>query len=184
MKTFWELFTSFFKTGLFTFGGGYAMLPLLKTETVSRRKWLSEDELLDYFSIGQCTPGIIAINVSTFCGYKVKGISGAVVATTAMVLPSLIIITLVALALNHLMAYPMVSNAFAGIRLGVTALLGNLILDMAKKLYTDSQYKILHTFIFTLCLCLIFWADASAVLIVIIAAVSGFIPYIWQRKRP
>lgn len=184
MRNLWLLFISFFKTGLFTFGGGYAMLPLLKAETVNKRKWLSEDELLDYFSIGQCTPGIIAINVSTFCGYKVKGVSGAVTATFAMVLPSLIIITLIALALQEVMDYPLVGSAFAGIRLGVTALLANLIFDMAKKLYLESTQKILHSIIFAISLGLLIFGGVSAVVVVIFAAVSGFLPNVWKRKQP
>lgn len=183
MKNLWALFTSFFKTGLFTFGGGYAMLPLLKAETVGKRKWLTEDELLDYFSIGQCTPGIIAINVSTFCGYKVRGITGAVVATSGMILPSLIIITLIASVLNHFMDVPAVASAFAGIRLGVIALLANLIFDMGKKFYHDSKAKILHALVFILALGLLIFGGVSAVVIVIIAAAFGFIPNLWKRNK-
>lgn len=183
MKNLPALFISFFKTGLFTFGGGYAMLPLLKAETVGKRKWLTEDELLDYFSIGQCTPGIIAINVSTFCGYKVRGITGAVVATAAMILPSLIIITLIASVLNHFMDVPAVASAFAGIRLGVTALLANLIFDMGKKLYQDSKAKILHSAVFLLSLGLLIFGGVSAVAIVIVAAASGFIPNLIKRNK-
>lgn len=183
MKNLWALFTSFFKTGLFTFGGGYAMLPLLKAETVGKRKWLSEDELLDYFSIGQCTPGIIAVNVSTFCGYKISGIIGAIIATTAMILPSLIIITLIASVLNQFTDVPEVASAFAGIRLGVTALLVNLIFDMGLKLYRESKAKILHALVFILALGLLIFGGVSAVVIVIIAAASGFIPNLWKRNK-
>ncbi|MBR6409205.1 MAG: chromate transporter [Alphaproteobacteria bacterium] len=103
MKILINLFITFFKTGLFTFGGGYAMLPILKDEVVTKHHFATEDELLNYFSIGQCTPGIIAVNVATFCGYKLKKVVGAIVATLALVLPSLIIITLVASVLSHFM---------------------------------------------------------------------------------
>lgn len=176
MKNYIELFTSFFKTGLFTFGGGYAMLPLLKAEVCEKRKWISEDELLDYFSIGQCTPGIIAINVSTFCGYKLNGVKGAIVATTAMVLPSLIIITLIAAVLNRYMQLPIIASAFAGIRLGVTALLLNLIFDTGRKIFKESQHRRLHAFIFASALILLLFGGVSAVFIVIMAAVLGFLP--------
>ncbi len=176
MKKYIELFTSFFKTGLFTFGGGYAMLPLLKAEVCEKRKWVTEDELLDYFSIGQCTPGIIAINVSTFCGYKLSGIKGAVISTTAMVLPSLIIITLIAAVLSRYMQLPIIASAFAGIRLGVTALLLNLIFDTGRKIFKESRHRRLHAFIFISALVLLLFGGVSAVFIVIMAACLGFLP--------
>lgn len=182
MKSLWALFVSFFKTGLFTFGGGYAMLPLLKAETVQKRRWLSEDELLDYFSIGQCTPGIIAVNVSTFCGYKVKGITGAVLATTAMVLPSLIIIILIASVLKNYINVPLVASAFAGIRLGVSALLFNLILDMAKKLFNECPNKVFHGGIFLTALVLLIGVNISSVWIVIMAAAAGTVPSLLRRS--
>ena len=93
-----KLLIIFFKIGLFTFGGGYAMLPLLKTEIVNKHGFLTEEELLDLYAIGQCTPGIIAINIATFIGYKQKGIKGAIFATLGMILPSLFIITLIAMS--------------------------------------------------------------------------------------
>ena len=96
MKELIELFFVFAKIGLFTFGGGYAMLPMLQKEIVEKHKWAREDEIMDYFAIGQVTPGIIAVNTSTFVGYKTKGIIGGIVATAGMVFPSLIIITVIA----------------------------------------------------------------------------------------
>lgn len=184
MKILWKLFSVFFKTGLFTFGGGYAMLPLLKEEVVVKHRWLSENELLDYFSIGQCTPGIIAVNVATFCGCKLKGIMGGLVATFAMILPSLIIITLIAAILNQYIHLPIIASAFAGIRIGVTALLCGLIIDMAKKLYHDSSRKIWHSVVFSIALLLLIFGNVSAVVIVILAALSGFIPGLFHRNKP
>ncbi len=181
MKILWQLFVSFFKIGIFTFGGGYAMLPLLKAETVEKRQWLEENELLDYFSIGQCTPGIIAVNVSTFCGYKLKGITGAIVSTTAMITPSIIIITLAASILNRYMHEPVIASAFAGIRLGVTALLLNMIIDLAKKTWKESASRKLHLCVFAISAALLLIGNVSAVLIVILAALSGFIPGLRQR---
>jgi chromate transporter len=159
------------------------MLPLLKAETVDKRHWLTEEELLDYFSIGQCTPGIIAINVSTFCGYKVAGIRGAVAATFAMVLPSLIIITLIASVLSRFMDTPWVLSAFSGIRLGVTALLVNLLIEMSQKLYHDSKQKILHFAVFVAALILLIFCNVSAVWIVILAACFGFAAAHLKRNR-
>lgn len=184
MKILWILFATFFKTGLFTFGGGYAMLPLLKDEVVTRHGWASEDELLDYFSIGQCTPGIIAVNVSTFCGYKLKGIAGAVVATSAMILPSLIIITLIASILNHYINLPAVTSAFAGIRIGVTALLANLVFDMGRKIFAESTNRRLHAILFAAAFVLLIFGNVSAVLIVIMAAAAGFLPGLLPHAAP
>lgn len=179
MKILAELFGVFFKVGLFTFGGGYAMLPLLKAELVDRKHWVGEDELLDYFSIGQCTPGIIAINVATFCGYKLKKITGGVTATLAMICPSLIIITLVAACLNKMMDHEVVKSAFAGVRLGVSALLVNLIYEMGVKIYRQSARKILHGVIFLCAVALLFGLGAPAVTVVVLSAVAGF-PF-WKK---
>ena len=100
MSVLWNLFTTFFKIGLFTFGGGYAMIPLLSAELAKKKRWTTDEELMDYYSIGQCTPGIIAVNVSTFIGYKLKGVSGAVAATAGMVAPSVVIIIAIANAVS------------------------------------------------------------------------------------
>ena len=133
MRKLWKLFRLFFKIGLFTFGGGYAMLPLLKAEVVDKRKYLTEEELLDLYSIGQCTPGIIAVNVATFIGYQQAKIKGAIVATMGMIMPSIVIITLVATILGHFMDNRYVIYAFYGIRICVVALIFNVIFDLAKK---------------------------------------------------
>ena len=127
-----ELFWSFFKVGLFTFGGGYAMIPLLQAELIERKKWLTEDEIMDYYSIGQCTPGIIAVNVSTFTGYKLKGIAGALVATAGIIAPSLIIIMTLANILNIFFDNPYVVHAFTGIRVVVIALMLDVVFGMWK----------------------------------------------------
>lgn len=123
MKLLWDLFRTFFAIGSLTFGGGYAMLPMLEREIVQKRGWSTQEELLDYFAIGQCTPGIIAVNTATFVGYKVKGIIGGVVATFGVVSPSLVIISLIAMVLEQFMDIIWVQHAFSGIRIAVCALL-------------------------------------------------------------
>lgn len=183
MKILIKLFLSFFKIGLFTFGGGYAMLPLLKAEVVEKQKWLTEDELLDYFSIGQCTPGIIAVNVATFSGYKIKKITGAIMATIGIISPSLIIICLIASILNLYIDNPLVVHALAGIRIGVCALISVLVFDMAKKIYKQSTDKKLHFAIFLISVLALLFTNISAVLIVIIATVIGFIPSVVTRSK-
>lgn len=183
MKILIKLFLSFFKIGLFTFGGGYAMLPLLKAEVVEKQKWITEDELLDYFSIGQCTPGIIAVNVATFSGYKIKKIAGAIMATIGIISPSLIIICLIASILNLYIDNPLVVHALAGIRIGVCALISVLVFDMAKKIYKQSTNKKLHFAIFLISVLALLFTNISAVLIVIIATVIGFIPSVVTRRK-
>lgn len=170
MKQLWELFVVFFKVGMFTFGGGYAMLPLLQDELVKRRKWATDEELMDYYSIGQCTPGIIAINVATFIGYKQKKVLGACVSTLGMVAPSLIIIGLIASVLGRYMQNPYLGYAFAGIRIAVTALILNTLIGMWKKGIEDK--KGIVVFLVSILLLLLF--NLSAIWIVVLAALSGF----------
>ena len=105
MKTLIDLFFTFCRIGGLTFGGGYAMLPMIQKEIVEEKKWATEEEVLDYYAVGQCTPGIIAVNTATFIGYKVQGIIGAIVATLGVVFPSLIIITIIAALLKNFASY-------------------------------------------------------------------------------
>lgn len=170
-----ELFWSFFKVGLFTFGGGYAMIPLLQAELIERKKWLTEDEIMDYYSIGQCTPGIIAVNVSTFTGYKLKGIAGALVATAGIIAPSLIIIMTLANILNIFFDNPYVVHAFTGIRVVVIALMLDVVLGMWKKNIKD-KYQWL---IFVLAVALMIFLSLSPVWVVAGAAAFGLF---MQRK--
>lgn len=166
-----ELFWSFFKIGLFTFGGGYAMIPLLQAELVERKKWLDDDEIMDYYSIGQCTPGIIAVNVSTFTGYKLCGLPGAVVSTLGMVTPSLIIITLLANIINLFFDNPYVVHAFTGIRIVVIALMLDVVLTMWRKNIRDWWQWLIFAVAFGVML----WCAVSPVWIVLGAGLSGLI---------
>ena len=132
-----DLFCAFFRIGLFTFGGGYAMLPLLQREIVEKKHWATEEELLDYFAVGQCTPGIIAVNTATFVGFKEKKLSGAIFATLGVVSPSLVIITVIAALLSNFAHIAAVQNAFAGIRVAVCVLILNSIVKLWKKSVVD-----------------------------------------------
>ena len=165
MRNLWKLFRLFFKVGLFTFGGGYAMLPLLKAEVVDKRKYLREEELLDLYSIGQCTPGIIAVNVATFIGYQQAKVKGAIMATLGIIMPSIVIITLVASVLEHFTDNRYVIYAFYGIRICVVALIFNIIFDLAKK-NLKSIYNIL---MFFGAIALLIGVNISAVLLVVLA---------------
>ncbi|MBR1648307.1 MAG: chromate transporter [Alphaproteobacteria bacterium] len=166
-----ELFWSFFKIGLFTFGGGYAMIPLLQSEIVERKNWVSEEEIMDYYSIGQCTPGIIAVNVSTFTGYKLRGIKGAVAATLGIVCPSLIIITALANILNILIENEAVNHAFSGIRIVVIALMADVIINMWRKNIKDFWQFMVFAIAVT---AMVFWG-ASPFWIIIAAAFFGLV---------
>lgn len=179
MSDFINLFFVFFKIGLFTFGGGYAMLPLLQDEIVKKRKWATDEEMLDYYSIGQCTPGIIAINVATFIGYKKRGVLGGIFATFGMILPSLIIIMLVASTLNKYMDNAYLQKAFSGIRVAVTALIADILWNLFPK-----SVKSKFTFIvFVSCLALIFVFKFSAVMVVLFTALLGFFKWYFLEGR-
>lgn len=179
MKMLWDLFFSFFKVGLFTFGGGAAMLPLLQAEFVERRKWVTDSELMDFYSIGQCTPGIIAINTATFVGYKKQGKIGAIAATLGIVTPSLIIILLVASILSKYMHNPYVIHAFAGIRIVVVA----LILDAVVRLWKQGVKGRFGWGMFALSLLLLVAAGLSPVMIVIVAGVAGYAFQLYLRRK-
>ena len=168
--TYRDLFFSFFKVGLFTFGGGYAMLPLLQKEVV-RKKWATADEIYDYYAIGQVTPGIIAVNVSTFIGYKTKGILGAVVSLAGIVLPSFVIICLLAAGLSFVWSYPLVQRAFRGIQLMIPALIISVLGPMMKKSLTDKM----SVFILDTALVLIFFKVLPPAVIVLLFGILGLI---------
>lgn len=132
MNIYLDLFLTFAKVGVCTFGGGYAMLPILQREVVEKKGWATEEELTDYFAIGQCTPGIIAVNTATFIGHKYKGIAGGILATLGVVFPSLIIITIIAAFLQNFASYPVVAHALAGINAAVVALIAVSVFKLGK----------------------------------------------------
>ena len=132
MKLLWDLYRAFFTIGGLTFGGGYAMLPMLEREIVNNHKWSTNEELLNYFAIGQCTPGVIAVNTATFVGYKQKGVAGGIAATLGVISPSIVIIVLIAMLLENFMDILWVQHAFAGIRVAVCALIVSSVIKLAK----------------------------------------------------
>lgn len=130
--TLLELFITFAKVGVMTFGGGLSMLPILQKEIVESKSWATEDELTDYFAIGQCTPGIIAVNTATFIGHKTRGNIGGIFATLGMIFPSLITITALAGVISLLSENIYVQKAFIGIRIGVCVLVLNTLVKLTK----------------------------------------------------
>lgn len=171
MKDLWNLFITFSRIGLFTFGGGYAMLPMLQKEVVEKAGWATESEIMDYFAVGQCTPGVIAVNTSTFIGYKQKGILGGISATLGVIFPSVVIITAIASILNNFSDYPIVQHAFAGIRIVVAALVLNVVIKMYKSAVVD--WIGITIFIISLFLGLIL--SLSPIIYIIAAAIIGII---------
>ena len=133
MKEILNLYWTFFFIGSVTFGGGYAILPILIREIVEKRKWISEEELLDYFAVSQSTPGVICVNISTYMGYLRKGFWGALVATLGVITPSLILISIIATVLQNFESIPLVQHAFAGVRIAVSALIASTVWNLAKK---------------------------------------------------
>jgi chromate transporter len=133
MKKLLTLFFTFSRIGLFTFGGGYAMLPMLTRVVAEEKKWATEEELLNFYAVAQLAPGIIAVNTATFIGAKQKGILGAVFATLGLITPSVIIITLIAAFLNHYSASDSVQNAFAGIRIAACALITAAVFRLTRQ---------------------------------------------------
>ena len=169
LKLTGALFLSFARVGVMTFGGGYAMLPMLQREIVEKRGWATEEELADYFAIGQCTPGVIAVNTATFIGQKHGGIPGAAAATLGVIFPSLVIITVIAAVLRSFAEIPAVKNAFAGIRVCVCALILNAVIKLWKKAVVDLPAAL----IFTAVLVLAVFTKLSPVVFVVAAALAG-----------
>lgn len=133
IKKLFDLFFSFAKIGTFTIGGGLAMMPMMQAELIEKRKWITDEELIDYYAVGQSTPGIVAVNVATFVGYKQMGILGGVFATFGMITPSLVIIMFLASFINSINDYPFVQKALKGINVAVAALLTSTIINFMKK---------------------------------------------------
>lgn len=166
-----DMFLTFARIGGLTFGGGYAMLPILQREVVEKRGWATENELSDYYAIGQCTPGIIAVNVATFIGNKRRGILGGIVATLGVVFPSLVIITLIAAFLQNFADLEIVKHAFAGVRVGVCVLVFNAVVKLWKKAVIDIPAFV----IFAIIVLLMVFLDVSPVLLVLAAGVAGIV---------
>lgn len=176
MKELWELFVVFMRMGAFTFGGGYAMLPIIQKEIVEKRNWATNEEIMDYYAIGQMTPGIIAVNTATFIGYKLKGIIGGIVATLGMVTPSIVIITIIAAFFKNFAHYPVVQHAFGGIRLVVIALIIQTVYTMAKKTIHDK----LTIALFVVGFILLIVTPISPVWIIVCSALIGLVA---SRKK-
>lgn len=166
-----DLFLTFARIGVCTFGGGYAMLPILQRELVENKRWATEEELADYYAVGQCTPGIIAVNTATFVGRSQGGIAGGVIATLGLVFPSLVIIMLIAAFLQNFMHLELVVHAFNGVRAGVVALILSSVIKLFKNAVIDWPTRIIYAVVLVMAACGTFLALPEGAL----GTVLGFV---------
>ena len=178
MKDIFEVFRVFFKIGALTFGGGYAMLPLIKAEVVRDRHWVTEEEVIDYYAISQSLPGIVAVNTSMFIGWSRLRAPGLLAACLGMVTPSIIIIIVIALFINNFLGHEAVIHAFNGIRVAVGALIAKTVLEMGVKSLKDKACVL----IFLVSLGLFTFADISPVIPVLLGATAGVV--LIKRHEP
>ena len=171
MKELIELFLAFARIGGLTFGGGYAMLPMLQREVVENKKWATEAELMDYYAVGQCIPGVIAVNTAVFVGNKVRGLLGAIAASLGVISPSIAIIVAIAAFIQSFSELEIVQNAFAGIRVAVCVLILTAVMKLFKKAIVDNFTFILFAIVFGLTV----FVDISPIIFVIIAAIAGIV---------
>ena len=174
-----DLFVAFMRIGGLTFGGGYAMLPMIQKEVVEKHKWATNEEVMDYYAIGQCTPGVIAVNTATFVGYAQKGVAGAVAATAGVVFPSLVIIMIIAAFIQNFAQLAAVSNAFAGVRVCVCVLIFNAVVKLWKKSVIDWITFALFVVIFAASAL----TDLSPVLLVLAAGVVGIAASLLRGRK-
>lgn len=179
IKELWMLFITFAKVGVMTFGGGAAMLPMLQREVQNKKQWVTEDELMDYYAIGQCTPGVIAVNTATFIGHKQRGVIGAIAATLGMIFPSLVIIMTLAGIISNFADVAWVQSAFAGIRACVSVQILNAVIKLYQKSVVDKR----TLGIFVVVLVGSVFTPVSPVIFVLLAAVAGVVLKMLEVKR-
>ena len=184
MKELWELYWTYLKIGCVNFGGGYAMLPLLERELADKRGWTTLEELRDYFSVGQCTPGVIALNVSTFIGQKRKGVAGAFAAAAGFLTGPIIIILIIVAFLRNFAELEVVQHAFAGIRVCVCVLILQAVLRLWKTSVVDPFTLVLYLVIFSLsAFSGLLPVKIPAAVLVILAAVTGLTVSILKNRK-
>ena len=166
-----KLFAAFARVGVLTFGGGYAMIPMLEREIVDRHGWATSEELMDYYAVGQCTPGVIAVNTATFIGYKIAGKLGGVAATLGVIFPSFVIITVIAGIIQNFADIPAVKSAFAGIRVCVCVLIFNSVIKLWKGAVKDKAALALCLLVFLLSV----FFKISPIVFVLFCAAAGIL---------
>ena len=175
----WQLFATFFKTGLFTFGGGYAMIAILQEELVDKKKWITNQDMLDMIVIAESTPGVIAVNTATSVGYKTRGVLGAIVATLGVILPSFLIISVLSYLIEAFQSNVWYQSAFKGIQACVTVLVVNAFTKMFKQIEHDAYNYIAFVVAFAIAA----FTNFSVIYLILIGGVCGFIVTLLKDKK-
>lgn len=178
LKLCLQLFLTFMKIGVVTFGGGYAMIPIIENEITDKKGWISADDLIEVVAISETTPGPIAICAATFIGYKITGVTGAFAATFGVVLPSFVIIYIISLFLRTFEQLEIIKYAFFGIRAGVLALLIKAVVSMFKK----SPKNIVAYFVMALSFAAVAFFSANVIIVILSAAVIGLAATLIAKK--
>jgi len=174
-----KLLLTFAYIGAFTFGGGYAMLPMFQRELVEKNKWLTNEEVTDFFSISQCLPGIIAANTAIFAGYKHKGILGGIVAALGVALPSVIVILIIAAFISNFSDIPVVQKAFAGLRVCVSVLIINAVFKLRKNSIVDIPAAVIFLIVFLLAVYMIF----PVAILIVAAGICGILISTFRKRQ-
>lgn len=172
------LFLTFLKIGMFTFGGGYAMIPLIEYETVEKHKWIKSEDVIDIFAIAEATPGVIAVNTATFVGYKIGGFLGSLLATIGVVLPSFVIISIISLFFVQFQSLEWVAYAFEGIRAGVVVLILGAVVKLGKK----NKYTPLTVIILGASFCMATFTGISVIYLLLGGACMGIVYQVFIKK--
>lgn len=183
-KTCWNLLCTFFKIGLFTFGGGYSMISLIDDECVVKKKWITSDELMNVTIIAESTPGPIAINCATYVGYRQAGILGSVISTIGVVLPSFVIIYIISLFFDNILENKIIASAFKGIKIAVSLLVFTAALRMLKIIPRNKLPLIIMALTFVAMIAIsVFSINFSSIYLILIAGLVGYITFAISRFR-
>lgn len=183
-RTCWDLLCTFFKIGLFTFGGGYSMISLIDDECVVKKKWITSDELMNVTIIAESTPGPIAINCATYVGYRQAGILGSIISTIGVVLPSFIIIYIISLFFDNILENKIVASAFKGIKIAVSLLVFTAALRMLKIIPRNKLPLIIMALTFVAMIAIsVFSINFSSIYLILIAGLVGYITFAISRFR-
>ena len=174
-----DLFKVFFKIGLFTFGGGYAMIPFIQKEIVEKNGWITDEEILDMFAIAEATPGVIAVNTATFVGYKISGFFGSFFATLGVVLPSFLIILLIAYYIKDFLSIKLIAYAFKGIRAGVIV----LIIGAITKFYKKNDINLFNISLLIIAFLISAFTSINTILILLCALIIGIVYKVMTKRR-
>jgi chromate transporter len=177
MKSYIEIFVAFLKLGVLTFGGGYAMVPVVERELIKKKGWTDMDEVMNYYTIAQITPGIIAVNLSTFIGYKLRGPLGGLIATLGIILPGVSFITVIAICLTSFADIPVVQHAFTGIRVAVCALIVDTVIKLVRGVFKNKKAVAMYIVAFALSAV---WSVSPMLLVI----ASGLLGLLFFRSAP